>query len=65
MRHFGLFGQIVGVDPDGKGMDLSMQRILISSESNWVFMTRLVGEHNMFKVLLDNQATLHVFKNGA
>ncbi len=40
MRHFGLFGQIVGVDPDGKDMDLSMQRILISSESNWVFMTR-------------------------
>ena len=39
MRHFGMFGQIVGVDPDGKGMDLSIQRIINSSESNWVYMT--------------------------
>ena len=28
-------------------------------------MTHLFGEHNMFKVLLDNQETLHVFKNKA
>ena len=26
-------------------------------------MTHLVGEHNMCKMLLGNQATLHVFKN--
>ena len=36
---------------------------LISSESERVFMTRLIGEQNMLKVLLDNHATLHVFKN--
>ena len=63
MGHFGMFGQIIGGDSDGKGVDLSMQRILISPESNWVFMTRLVGEHNIFRMLLDNQATLHVHKN--
>ena len=38
MRHFGPFGQIVGVDHDEMGMDLSMQRILITSESYWVLM---------------------------
>ena len=44
-------------------MDRSMQRILISSESEWVFMTRFVGKHNIFKMFLDNQATPRMFKN--
>ena len=26
-------------------------------------MTKLVGEYNMLRVLLDNQVTLHIFKN--
>ena len=39
-----------------------MQRILISSEFEWIFMTHLVSDHNMFKVLLNSQATLYVFK---
>ena len=30
-----------------------------------MFMTRLEGEHSMFKVFPDNHATLHVFKNVA
>ena len=34
-------------------------------ETVWVFMTRLLGEHTIFKVLLENQATLHVFKNNS
>ena len=37
----------------------------MASSCGWIFMTHLIGEHNMFKVLLDNQATLHVFKNEA
>ena len=35
MRHMTLFGQIVKVDPDGTGMELSMQRFLITPESEW------------------------------
>ena len=46
-------------------MNLSMQRLVISSESEWMFMKRLIGKYNMFKLLLDNQATLHMIKNGA
>ena len=30
-----------------------------------MFVTRLVGRHNIFTVILDNQATLYVFKNEA
>ena len=65
MRHMGMFGQIVSVDPNGKGMNFSMLQILISSQSEWVFMTRLVGKRSMFEVHLDNQVTLHVTKNEA
>ena len=39
MMHLGMFGRIVVVDPEGKGMNLSMQWNLISSESDWVYMT--------------------------
>ena len=60
-----MFCEIVGVDPDRKGMDLSMQRILISSEYDWVFISGLVAGHYMLKVLLDNQVTRHVLKNAS
>ena len=41
------------------------RRFLRTSSCEWVFMKHLVGEHNLFKVLLGNQVTLHVFKNKA
>ena len=63
MRYVEMFCQIVGVDPDGKSIILSMQRALIISESEWVFMRCIIGEHKIFKAHLDNQTTLHVFKN--
>ena len=53
----------MGVDSDGIGMECSMQRF--GYPSDWIFMTKLSGGNNDFKVLLDNQATLHVFKNEA
>ena len=61
----GMISDIVSVDPDGKYVDITMQRFLKANTCEYVFMTHLGGEHNMFKVLLDNQATLHVFKNKA
>ena len=51
MRHMGMFGQMDSVDPDGMGLDLSMLRSLFSSQSEWVYMTRLFSKQNMFKVL--------------
>ena len=33
-RYMGMFGQIDGVGPEGKGTDIGMQWILISSESD-------------------------------
>ena len=40
-----------------------MQKFLITSGCEWIFMTYLVDEHNMLRVLLDNQVTLHAFKS--
>ena len=54
MTQWGLIGEVTG-------MEVSMQRLNISSDL--VFLTKLSGGNNCFKVLLDNQATLHVFKN--
>ena len=65
MTYAGMNGDIVGVSPDGKGVDITKQRFLMTSRCEWVFMKNFVSEHNMYKTLLDNQATLHVFKNEA
>ena len=65
MRHIGMFGKIVGVDPNEKDVKLSTQKFLMTFEPEWVFMTRLFGENRIIKVLVDNQAALNVFKNEA
>ena len=59
MTQMGVFGIIIPVDPDGLGMECSMQRF--NYPSDWVFMTKLSGGNHRFKVLLDNQA----YKNEA
>ena len=46
-----VLGQIVGLHPDGKCMELSMQKVLMISESELVLMTRLVFEYNMLKMI--------------
>ena len=45
-----------------KILKIFVQRFLMTSQSDKVFITWLVDEHNKFKELLVDQATLHVFK---
>ena len=61
MTQWRVFDDVISVEIDGADMECSMQRLSISSVL--VFMTKLSGGNNCFKVRLDNQATLHVFKN--
>ena len=55
-----MLGDVIPAEKDGTGMEYSMQRLSISTDL--VVATKLSGGNHSFKVLLDDQATLHVFK---
>ena len=65
MRHMRLFDQIGCVDHDRTGVEVSMQRFLITSAAKNVYMEQLIGEPFTIKMLLDNKVTLYELKNKA
>ena len=67
MIQIGVFGEVMPVVSDGKAIEFNMHRLSISSD--WGLMTRTsctVSDGNqIYIVLLNNQASLHVIKNEA
>ena len=59
----GVLGRIVPPNVKDLSMESSMQRFVVPTD--WIFMTNYKGGNFSHKVLLDNQANLHVFKNGS
>ena len=53
MTQMGVVSEVILVEPDGRGVKSSMQ---------WL---NVCDGDRMYKVLIDNQASLHVFKNEA
>ena len=51
-----VYSKAIPVDPDGKGVEFEYAKAQ--------YCIRMFTRNNVFKAVLDNKATLHIFKNG-
>ena len=52
MIYVGMIGGIVHVDPDGKGVDITMQRFLMTFRCEWVFILVKVTDSTQQRLML-------------